>query len=132
MKYDEGVLRTESHHFYMGQHSAKGLNGMLRKKRPTQRILHAALGISTEAGELLDAVKKSLFYGKPLDRTNLIEELGDLEWYMAVLRDELGVTQEQVQAVNLAKLQIRYPERFTSEAATVRDLEAEREALEGN
>jgi hypothetical protein len=33
----------------------------------TYDMLHAALGISGEAGELLDAVKKSFIYGKVLD-----------------------------------------------------------------
>lgn len=37
-----------------------------------------ATGVSGEAGELLDAVKKSVVYKKPLDRENVVEELGDL------------------------------------------------------
>lgn len=93
-------------------------------------MLHGAIGIVTEAGELLDAMKKSIYYCKALDRTNLIEELGDLEYYMAVLRIELGVSQEEIQERNIAKLRARYPEKFTSEHAINRDLDKEREVLE--
>jgi hypothetical protein len=52
------------------------------------RMWHHATGISGEAGELLDAIKKVMIYNKPLDRENVIEELGDLEWYMEGLRQQ--------------------------------------------
>src|SRR5437764_1204166 len=48
-------------------------------------LLHAILGISGEAGELVDAFKKELIYGKTLDIENLKEEAGDILWYMALL-----------------------------------------------
>ena len=44
-------------------------------------LLHAALGIATEANELLDAVKAHVIYGKPLNHENVIEEAGDSEFY---------------------------------------------------
>ena len=37
------------------------------------RVLHSALGLSTEAGEILDAVKKHVYYGKELDKVNLLK-----------------------------------------------------------
>ena len=40
-----------------------------------KRLLHAGIGLSTEAGEFLDALKKHIFYGKELDRVNLKEEI---------------------------------------------------------
>ena len=70
--------------------------------------LHMAIGISGESGELLDAVKKWVIYGKPLDVENVIEELGDLEFYMEGLRAELGLTREAVIQANIAKLNKRY------------------------
>jgi NTP pyrophosphatase (non-canonical NTP hydrolase) len=95
----------------------------------TVRLLHAAMGASTEAGELLDAVKKHVFYGKPLDETNLFEEVGDIFWYLAILADELGFDFESAMQKNLAKLQSRYGAAFSSERAQVRDLAREREIL---
>lgn len=71
--------------------------------------MHAAVGIAGEAGELLDAVKKVWAYGKPLDRENAIEELGDLEFYMEALRQQIGVSREQVLQANQEKLAKRYP-----------------------
>lgn len=66
--------------------------------------LHMAVGISGEAGELLDAIKKAVIYNKELDRENVIEELGDLEFYMEGLRAELGITREQTIEANMKKL----------------------------
>ena len=85
-----------------------------------QGLLHCAVGISGEAGELLDAVKKLWVYGKPLDRMNAIEELGDIEWYMQAMRDLIGVTREDVIAANVEKLTKRYPVKYTDELAVAR------------
>lgn len=71
-------------------------------------LLHLALGISGEAGEVVDAVKKTAIYNKPLDRDNIIEELGDLEFYMEGLRQAIGVTREEVIESNVQKLGKRY------------------------
>lgn len=70
--------------------------------------LHMVVGVSGEAGELLDAVKKAVIYNKPLDRANVIEELGDLEFYMEGLRQELGITREETLVANIEKLSVRY------------------------
>lgn len=71
-------------------------------------MLHMAVGVSGEAGELLDAVKKAVVYNKPLDRENVVEELGDLEFYMEGLRAGLGITREETIQGNIAKLGERY------------------------
>lgn len=47
-------------------------------------LLHAALGVITEGGELVDAYKRHLVYGKELDTLNLVEEVGDVLWYAAL------------------------------------------------
>ena len=70
--------------------------------------LHMAVGIAGEAGELLDAVKKAAIYRKPIDRANVVEELGDLEFYMEGLRQGLGITRQEVLDHNIAKLSNRY------------------------
>lgn len=69
---------------------------------------HAATGVAGEAGELLDAIKKHVVYGKPLDLANVVEELGDLEFYMQQLRNNLGLTREECLQANVAKLSVRY------------------------
>ena len=111
-----------SRQFHIGDGSEEGA--------VSPELLHGAIGLATEAGELLDAIKRALYYGGTLDKPNLVEELGDLEWYMAVIRDALGVDQEEVQRINIAKLRSRYPEKFTTEEAYNRDLDREREIVE--
>lgn len=94
------------------------------------RLLHAAMGMATEAGEFLDALKKHLFYGKPLDTTNLKEEIGDQLWYLAIACDALGTDFETEMKRNIAKLRTRYPDKFTSENAIDRNVTSERFTLE--
>jgi NTP pyrophosphatase (non-canonical NTP hydrolase) len=93
------------------------------------RILHGAIGIGTEAGEVLDAIKKSMFYGRSLNLVNLKEELGDLLWYMGLIADEIGTTFEQLMDENIIKLKTRYPEQFTPEDEMERDYSKEAEAI---
>lgn len=95
-------------------------------------LMHAAIGCASESGELLDAVKRVAFYGKELDRTNVIEECGDLLWYLAYTLRSIDATFEQAMLANMRKLAKRYPGGvFTLERAIGRDVNAERVALEG-
>ena len=94
------------------------------------RVIHGAIGICTEAGELQDMIKKHLIYGKDFDPVNVMEECGDLLWYIALALDATGYTMEECMQRNIAKLRKRFPDKFTSEQALTRDLDAERAALE--
>lgn len=71
-------------------------------------LMHMAIGVSGEAGELLDAIKKKVIYRKPLDMENILEELGDIEFYLEGIRQGLGVTREECLAANIEKLGKRY------------------------
>ncbi|MFG1557358.1 nucleoside triphosphate pyrophosphohydrolase family protein [Halobacteriovorax sp. FRX-2] len=121
-KYMSDAIRTESRDF-------DAMNTRLNDDG-IKRLLHAGIGLSTEAGEFLDALKKHIFYGKELDRVNLAEELGDLFWYMAIVGDELGIKFEDVMERNITKLKARYGEKFSEEKADKRDLDSERKILE--
>lgn len=84
-------------------------------------LLHMAVGVAGEAGELLDAIKKHVIYDKALDLDNVIEELGDIEFYMQGLRAELGLHQEDILEENVTKLRARYAEgSYSNEAAQTR------------
>lgn len=102
----------------------------LQHRPEIANIVHAMLGCVTEAGELAEHVRDILGGKKPLDRTNLVEELGDLLWYVALGLRELPSSFEEAFNVNLVKLHTRFPEKFTAEAALNRDLEAERAVLD--
>lgn len=69
---------------------------------------HAVMGVAGEAGELIDAIKKHTIYGKPLDRENIIEELGDLRFYIQAMQNVLGITESEVLQANADKLSKRY------------------------
>ena len=79
-------------------------------------LLHMCVGVAGEAGELLDAIKKMAIYRKELDRENVIEELGDLEFYMEGLRQGLGITREETIQANIDKLGKRYQGHQYSDA----------------
>ena len=91
------------------------------------RVLHALLGIFTESGELLNNVGKK---DDEIDLVNIKEELGDIEYYNALLCDALNIDIEHCYTAVIAKLKSRYPEKFTTGAAIDRDVDAERKILE--
>jgi NTP pyrophosphatase (non-canonical NTP hydrolase) len=89
-----------------------------------KHIAHMIFGIAGEVGELVDAFKKYLIYDQPLDMSNVEEECGDLEFYLAGLRmclfDMGGSTRPDILAANVAKLSARYPEGYTNKDAADR------------
>lgn len=94
------------------------------------RLVHAGMGLTTETAELVDALKKWAFYGKPLDKVNIKEEIGDCLWYMAIVADECGFSFEEAMEANIKKLRARYGEKFTEFDALNRNIPLEREILE--
>lgn len=98
--------------------------------RRNVRLLHGAMGLETEVGELQDALKKYFFYGKEIDEVNLKEEIGDCLWYISLLCSELKTTFSEIMELNINKLAKRYGIEFNEEGAISRNLEAERYILE--
>ena len=81
-------------------------------------LLTAAVGLTAEAGEFDEIVKKMIFQGKPLDQANKIhlqKELGDLMFYVMVACTALGVTGDEIIEMNRDKLDARFKEGFTVE-----------------
>ena len=79
---------------------------------PTERLLTAAVGMSAEAGEFTEIVKKIVFQGKPVNEENLFHlkrELGDIMWYVAQACMGLNVSLDEVIEMNVDKLRSRYP-----------------------
>lgn len=87
----------------------------------TTRLAVAALGIAGEGGEVCDLVKKNLGQHHRLETVKLLEELGDVLWYVAECCSVLGVSLESVMAANVAKLQQRYPDGFAPERSINRN-----------
>jgi NTP pyrophosphatase (non-canonical NTP hydrolase) len=77
------------------------------------RLMTAAFGISAEAGEFTEVIKKIFLQGKPYNEDNafhLKRELGDICWYIAQACMALDTTFEEVLQMNYEKLSARYPE----------------------
>lgn len=87
------------------------------------KLGHFTVGIVTEAAELLDAYKKTNWYDRYLDTTNVKEEIGDLCWYLYQLCDLIGYSLEQAKIDNIEKLKKRYPDGFKD--VLVRDADKE-------
>lgn len=95
------------------------------------RLFHAAVGIFSEGGELLEALTKGVISETGVDTINFAEELGDVEWYQAIAYDAMELNPELNFYRNHMKLnKDRYPDGFTFEAANNRNLVQERKSLE--
>lgn len=73
-----------------------------------KRMVHACMGLSGETGEVVDILKKHVIYGKELDKAKVIEECGDVLYYMAVLLDTVGSDIDTALFENYKKLSARY------------------------
>lgn len=94
-------------------------------------LIHGVIGLFGEAGELLEHLHDVLTGRATLDPVNILEEMGDLEWYAACVHRFIGTTTTKARDVNIAKLDKRYPGRVWSQDAAVnRDTAAERQVLE--
>jgi NTP pyrophosphatase (non-canonical NTP hydrolase) len=104
-------------------------DGNIRHRPEHADLVHGILGLFTEAGELMEALGKVL-RGAELDRINLIEEMGDAHWYLALLSYVAECSLSDFWEFNMMKLRKRYPDKFTEHNAEHRDPTAERKVLE--
>jgi NTP pyrophosphatase (non-canonical NTP hydrolase) len=77
------------------------------------RLITAAFGLSAEAGEFTEVVKKILLQGKPYTEENVFHmkrELGDICWYLSQAFMALDTNFEEILQMNYEKLSARYPE----------------------
>lgn len=103
------------------------------------QLFHAILGIATEAGELVEAFIEGLSevqtgnksVEQAFDNINMREELGDVQWYVALGLNAINSGLSECMTINDNKLEKRYGPAFSSDRANERDLSAERQELEG-
>lgn len=84
------------------------------------RQLHAIIGLSGEAGEVSELVKKHVYYGKQLSKSEIISEVGDCLWYINILLNSIGASFSEAMEANVKKLSKRYPNGYSDEAALSR------------
>ncbi|MBX0352153.1 nucleotide pyrophosphohydrolase [Bacillus thuringiensis serovar shandongiensis] len=95
------------------------------------RVSNAALGLTGEAGEVADIVKKAIYHGHGFQPSHcpgeedgntykLALELGNTMYYVSIMAHELGYTLQDIAEMNIAKLAKRYPDGFSREASQAR------------
>ena len=104
----------------LSDRTCKHINGPETITPERYDLLHAILGIAGESGEIVDAVKKHVIYNKPLDIANMREEIGDIMWYIALACRTLDFDLGEILEENIAKLQKRYPDKYSDVYAVAR------------
>ena len=75
-------------------------------------LITAAFGLTAEAGEFTEVVKKIILQGKPYNKDNIFHmkrELGDICWYLAQACMALDTSFDEIMEMNVDKLKARYP-----------------------
>ncbi|MFY7949645.1 MAG: nucleoside triphosphate pyrophosphohydrolase family protein [Gemmatimonas sp.] len=91
-----------------------------RDRTPEQQLANAALGLTGEAGETAEIIKKHLFHATPLDHDALVKELGDCLWYIGAFATVLDLSLEDIAQRNIDTLRRRYPDGFDPERSRTR------------
>jgi NTP pyrophosphatase (non-canonical NTP hydrolase) len=112
-KYVEFVRQTTSPASSEYPKLVERLNELEGQGADVSRLMTAAFGMSAEAGEFTEVVKKIILQGKPYTEENIFHmkrELGDLCWYLAQACMALDISFDEVLEMNYQKLSARYPE----------------------
>jgi NTP pyrophosphatase (non-canonical NTP hydrolase) len=95
--YTQEVLRT-----YAGEDTCK------------EKLTLGSLGLAGESGEVIDAIKKWMFQGHDIDPLDLLNEIGDVLWYLTLMCSAFGYGLDYAIEANIKKLRKRYPNGFDS------------------
>jgi NTP pyrophosphatase (non-canonical NTP hydrolase) len=83
-KYQEDCLRTAA-----------------RAKNLDLELAILGLGLTGEAGEVADHIKKHVGHKHHLDKEKVIKELGDTMWYISILAYHMGYELSDVMRINV-------------------------------
>ncbi len=91
------------------------------ERTPSGKVENGCLGLAGESGECCELLKKYFFQGHELDKAKMLDELGDVLWYIGETAAGIGATLEEVAIHNIKKLKARYPDRFSAERSLNRE-----------
>lgn len=77
-----------------------------------QVLTNCALGLASEAGQVLEVIRNYTFENHQMDQEELIKEMGDVLWYLSQIAEWANIPFEEVAKQNIDMLQQRYPERY--------------------
>ena len=109
----KGAYILRSYPFHEYQKASERTMGNPDGLPERERIMIATLGLTGEAGEVADMIKKAFGHGHELDLDKLKKELGDCFWYIAFLCHLCDLDMADVAITNVEKLKARYPEGFS-------------------
>lgn len=108
-------------HEELVENLVKGGQEIIDQMTPRKaHLLHMGLGVASEAGELADAVKKYAIYNQELDEENVLEEIGDVLFYVEGILKEIDKTKSDAMQHNIDKLKLRYGNKYSDKAAKER------------
>lgn len=83
-------------------------------------LMWCGLGLGGESGEILELLKKGICHQHGLNTAKLIDECGDLLWYLSGICTLIGVPLSDVMERNVTKLKLRYENGYSAEASKAR------------
>lgn len=111
------VLRFESNTEIFQREARRSLRDDLPYEAMCSNM---CMGLAGEIGEVIDIMKKHIYQGKELDITDVIEEVGDVLWYIANFCNVNNITMDECMESNIKKLRKRFPNGFTTKDANER------------
>ena len=111
------VLRFESNTEIFQREARRSLRDDLPYEAMCSNM---CMGLAGEIGEVIDIMKKHIYQGKELDITDVIEEVGDVLWYIANFCNVNNITMDECMESNIKKLRKRFPNGFTVKDANER------------
>lgn len=111
------VLRFESNTEIFQREARRSLRDDLPYEATCSNM---CMGLAGEIGEVIDIMKKHIYQGKELDITDVIEEVGDVLWYIANFCNVNNITMDECMESNIKKLRKRFPNGFTIKDANQR------------
>ncbi|WP_283678824.1 nucleoside triphosphate pyrophosphohydrolase family protein [Lentilactobacillus sp. Marseille-Q4993] len=73
-----------------------------------QVLTNCALGLTGEAGAVSDLVRKYAFQSEKLDHDQMVQELGDVLWYLSQIAEWADIPFDEVANENIKRLKERY------------------------
>ncbi len=86
-----------------------------------EHLMNGCLGLAGEAGECCDLLKKHQFQDGREIQEKLLDELGDVLWYVSETATALGIWMDDIALHNIEKLKKRYPEGFDADRSLHRE-----------
>ena len=111
------VLRFESNTEIFQREARRSLRDDLPYEAMCSNM---CMGLAGQIGEVIDIMKKHIYQGKELDITDVIEEVGDVLWYIANFCNVNNITMDECMESNIKKLRKRFPNGFTTKDANER------------